>query len=506
MTEVLGSQWLIAIPLGFALAMLAFALINFATRAGSPGLPVPDPARPQGMLLFQSGAMVDANPAGLAWLKNESPQGIDWASAASILQERFPNFPTEQGTRDCRSTECFAALNPQDPTFAILDQWDDLARIRIQTRTYANQNTAPGFAEVAMTNTPYPIWQTDVSGKLLWANTAYLALAKTVLPAEKMSPLPRLFETPVQSDAPRRTAVRNPNEDVVLWFDVTNVKAEGSLIHYASDANTIVNAEIAQRKFVQTLTKTFAQLSIGLAIFDRNRQLSLFNPALIDLTSLPADFLSSRPNMQAFFDRLRENRMMPEPKNYSSWRERIAELVVAAADDRYSETWSLPSGLTYKVNGRPHPDGAIALLFEDISAEISLTRRFRADIELGQSIIDALPDAIAVMSPNGTISNSNRAYRTLWSTDPDTTLANYTIGDALSQWRRASAETDFWTKVQDHIETLDLDKPFFGRFEMKSGQSFSFQLSPLSAGFKVISFSPLDSGETDVTRSKTRTV
>jgi PAS domain-containing protein len=267
-----------------------------------------------------------------------------------------------------------------------------------------------------------------------------------------------------------------------------------------------VNAEIAQRKFVQTLTKTFAELSIGLAIFDRNRQLSLFNPALIDLTSLPADFLSSRPNMQAFFDRLRENRMMPEPKNYSSWRERIAELVVAAADDRYSETWSLPSGLTYKVNGRPHPDGAIALLFEDISAEISLTRRFRADIELGQSIIDALPDAIAVMSPNGTISNSNRAYRTLWSTDPDTTLANYTIGDALSQWRRASAETDFWTKVQDHIETLDPDNPFFGRFEMKSGRSFSFQLSPLSAGFKVISFSPLDSGETDVTRSKTRTV
>jgi PAS domain-containing protein len=315
-----------------------------------------------------------------------------------------------------------------------------------------------------------------------------------------------LFETPVQSDTPRRTAVRNPNEDVVLWFDVTSVKAEGSFIHYASDANTIVNAEIAQRKFVQTLTKTFAQLSIGLAIFDRNRQLSLFNPALIDLTSLPADFLSSRPNMQTFFDRLRENRMMPEPKNYSSWRERIAELVVAAADDRYSETWSLPSGLTYKVNGRPHPDGAIALLFEDISAEISLTRRFRADIELGQSIIDALPDAIAVMSPNGTISNSNLSSRTLWSPDPDTTLANYTIGDALSQWRRASTDAGFWAKVQDHIETLDPEKPFSGRFEMKSGQFFSFRLSPLNAGFKVISFSRLDAAESEVEKPKTRIV
>lgn len=506
MTEVFGSQWLIAIPLGFALAMLAFALINVVTRTGSPRLSAPDTAQPQGMLLFQSGILVDANPAGLAWLNHEPSNGSDWSATAAILQERFPNFPKEQGTRDIRSTECFAALNPQDPSFAILDQWDDLARIRIQTRTSESQTSTPGFAEVAMTNTPCPIWQTDAFGKLLWANTAYLTLAKTVLPTEDMSSLPHLFEVPMDSDAPRRTAIRNPNTDVIHWFDISSVETDGSFIHYAFDADTIVNAEIAQRKFVQTLTKTFAQLPTGLAIFDRNRQLSLFNPALIDLTSLPADFLSSRPNMQTFFDRLRENRMMPEPKNYSSWRERIAELVVAAADDRYCETWSLPSGLTYKVNGRPHPDGAIALLFEDISAEISLTRRFRADIELGQSIIDALPDAIAVMSPNGTISNSNLSYRTLWSTDPDTTLANYTIGDALSQWRRASTDTGFWTKVQDHIETLDPEKPFSGRFEMTSGQSFSFRLSPLNAGFKVISFSPLDTSESEVEKPKTRIV
>ena len=71
---------------------------------------------------------------------------------------------------------------------------------------------------------------------------------------------------------------------------------------YAVDVNAVVSAEISQRKFVQTLAKTFAQLSIGLAIFDRNRQLALFNPALIDLTALPAEFLSARPNLLSFFD------------------------------------------------------------------------------------------------------------------------------------------------------------------------------------------------------------
>lgn len=69
-----------------------------------------------------------------------------------------------------------------------------------------------------------------------------------------------------------------------------------------------------RKNFVQTLTKTFATLSIGLVIFDRNRQLMLFNPALIDLTTLPADFLSARPNLLTVFDKLRDNQIMPEPK------------------------------------------------------------------------------------------------------------------------------------------------------------------------------------------------
>jgi hypothetical protein len=86
----------------------------------------------------------------------------------------------------------------------------------------------------------------------------------------------------------------------------------------------------------------------------------LFNPALIDLTALPADFLSARPNLLSFFDRLRDHRMMPEPKNYGSWRHQMADLVAAAADGRYQETWSLPSGAVYSVSGQPHPDGAVA--------------------------------------------------------------------------------------------------------------------------------------------------
>jgi hypothetical protein len=43
-------------------------------------------------------------------------------------------------------------------------------------------------------------------------------------------------------------------------------------------ADSAVQAETALREFMQTLTKTFADLPIGLAIFDRSRVLADVQP------------------------------------------------------------------------------------------------------------------------------------------------------------------------------------------------------------------------------------
>ena len=45
-----------------------------------------------------------------------------------------------------------------------------------------------------------------------------------------------------------------------------------------------IRAEQQLRDFMQTLTNTFSHLTTGLAVFDRDKRLALFNPALTDLT------------------------------------------------------------------------------------------------------------------------------------------------------------------------------------------------------------------------------
>ncbi|MEK9704965.1 MAG: diguanylate cyclase, partial [Paracoccaceae bacterium] len=61
-------------------------------------------------------------------------------------------------------------------------------------------------------------------------------------------------------------------------------------------------------------------------------------------------------------------------------------MVAVATEGTYTEIWNLPSGATFRISGRPHPDGALAFLFEDITAEVSMSRRFTAEFELHREL------------------------------------------------------------------------------------------------------------------------
>ncbi len=463
------------------------ARLTFRSDSHQPSAPPVTP--PSAVLLYRNGFLVDANPAGLALLEPAENDPKAWTAIAERLSPRFPGFPNTQGGDKAREIRTFTSHDPEDRSFVTLEHWEDFARVRL-TETYFER---PGKGIAAIDDTalraPYPIWISDMSGKITWANEAYIALAQDI--GFEGETIPRLFTETFETDDVQRTRLTHPNGGEDLWFDISTRRSDGAFLHYASDANAIVHAEVAQRNFVQTLTKTFAQLSIGLAIFDRNRQLTLFNPALIDLTDLPADFLSSRPSLLTFFDRLRETRMIPEPKNYSSWRQQIAELVIAASDDRYCETWSLPSGVTYKVHGRPHPDGAIALLFEDISAEVSLTRRFRSQLDLVQAVLDSLDEAVVVFSPVGTATFSNVAYRRVWHSEAEGNLDDYGTAKALEAWKSRFEPSDIWGRLEDHLADIHPRPDVVGIVKTPEGRAKCIRAVYLHGGNKAVVFSDL---------------
>lgn len=343
-----------------------------------------------------------------------------------------------------------------------------------------------------------PMWREDTTGRVTWANAAYFDLVERMRDGEAPGwPLPRVFAAELEptpnEGTIRRCKISMPDRDEPTWYEVSrDLMPGGTALFTAQPADRLVRAETNLREFLQTTTKTFAALPVGLAVFDCKRQLVTFNPALVALTQAGADFLSARPDLRSFLDRLRDKKRMPEPRDYRGWRDEIAQLEEGAENGTYRQLWELPEGKTFRVMGRPHPDGAIAFMFEDISAEVSLTRQFRADLEMFQAVLDAIPAAIAVFQADGAMVGANEGYGRLWGKDPQILAKMPHLNQASSEWADRCKPSLVWGEIRQFIGHEMDREPWVDEIETKDGLRLSVRMAPTRGRATVVQFLPLD--------------
>ncbi len=400
-------------------------------QAGSAGRDRLDAAIQPMVFLFRQTRLIDATPPARGLLDRIGAPGDDWSRLQQWLGPRFPEAPARmsqlerlgriemtgaEGRGSATLRLVAEDLGDRMWRLTVTDPRAEHAGIVVDSMSLHAMEEELDLLRRALDQTPMLVWRQDEDERITWANAAYLRRAETRNDGVLGWPLPRLLDAPKPvpgaGTATRRAALED--NGIVSWYDCHSHRMGDEVMMFALPADAAVRAERSLREFVQTLTKTFADLPIGLAIFDRQRNLQLFNPALIDLTGLPTGFLTARPTLFDFLDQLREQRMVPEPKDYRSWRQHMANLESAAATGHHVETWSLPGGQTYRVTGRPHPDGAVAFLFENITSEVSLTRKFRAELMLGSHVLDGIEDALVVFAHGGKMVMANQAYRALW--------------------------------------------------------------------------------------------
>ena len=436
--------------------------------------------------------VADITRAARNFLETEPGDTPDWPSLRPRLEVYFGPLPETLSAEPASFPALGASgarllVRPEGPALRLSIEAEPIsagARLKLQSEL----NELPRLRR-ALALVPCPIWQTDETQNVVWSNAAYEDACAQV-DASPTGPAPFDLVAPDGSDTRRsRTALGARGEDSRYWYEVQSHRNRDGWMHFATNIDAIIRAEINQRSFLQTLTRIFAHLPIGLAVFDRDHRLVLFNPALIDLTGLQAEFLSARPNVMSVFDTLREGRMMPEPKNYKGWREHLTGLIAAASSDLYIETWELPAGLTYRITGRPHPDAGIAFLFEDISSEITLTRRFRQELDQAHSVLDSLEEAVAVFSPQGVLSFCNEAYRGLWGDDPDTCVADLSVSEATASWQDACAPSPIWGDIRDFVLSLGDRAAWEAPLLLRDGRPLLCRVSPMTGGATLLRFS-----------------
>lgn len=488
-----GSAWLALMLVRFVPDRMAASVPRAATGAAEPIV-----------LLFRDRRLIDATGSARTLLDSLPGEG-DWSRLWTWLSQRFDTperildrLAAEGATTLAGSVQQGAAtlrLRAEDLGQGILrleivDPDLEQAGITLNAHSLAAMEDELAVLRESVDHAPVLIWREDQAGTVTWANAAYLGEIESQSPDEIRWPLPRLIPLPDGVDAVRRARIEMDGR--TRWFDCHLQVGDEHRTVFAVPADNAVRAERSLREFVQTLTKTFADLHIGLAIFDRERRLQLFNPALTDLTGLSAGFLTARPTLHALLDALRERRMVPEPRDYASWRKTMATLEAGAASGLHVETWTLPGGQTYRVTGRPHPDGAIAFLFEDISSEIAMTRRFKAELSLGAEVLDALESGVAIFDADGRLLSTNQLFDAIWGAEAASTLRGF---DEL--WRRVAEDSPGYQALRAALAGARVQEARNGAIAGPDRALLSWRVRPLSGGRRMVLFARSVAGRTD---------
>lgn len=506
------------------------AWLTLRALLARPGSSAPPQADDRGetSFLFQGSRLVDASGAADGLLETAEKQETDLLTLIRALKPRFPDLDrildlgpargeagppvsgdTERTGQAGEVHKIFHARTPEDAGRIEFHQWGPFIRLTLKqpdSQLDADWESAFLREEVAnlrqlLNTAPFPIWRQTSAGAVTWANSAYLDTAANQADAAPDTargwpPVKIFSDISLDQGTPEGRACRLPlrliGQAEETWFDCRSFAVGRESLHYAVEASAAVSAQRTLEHFVQTLTKTFAHLPIGLAVFDRSRRLALFNPALTDLTGLPVDFLSLRPTLDSVFDRLRENRLLPEPRNFAEWRRRITQAETESARGAYEETWTLPSGRSFRLTGRPHPDNAIAFLLEDISTEVSLTRHFRAELEISQSVLDTMEDAIAVFSEGGRLAFTNRAFARLWFGSDECSLSEFTIFETSRMWRNRCHPTPVWGDLREFAAAPKERSEWEADIRMLDGRSLRTTIAPLPGNATLVRFRAAD--------------
>ena len=340
---------------------------------------------------------------------------------------------------------------------------------------------------------PVLAWRVNKDGQITWANTAYIeAFVQQDAGRTGLSwPIPDLFAGQTANSHDRLSLDMG---DHVSWFGHA-VHPEGDdMLHFGTPIDLTVQTETARREMLQILTRTFASLPIGLALFDTERRLQVFNPALVDLMGLDPLFLAARPSFEEVLFTLRELRMLPEPKDFTTWRREISDMERAAESGIFREEWCLGTGRIYQVSGRPQPGGALAFFFEDVTSDATLTRSLRQEIELAHTVLDGLHDGVVAFNPAGDTVLSNQCYGRIWGEDPCNDLADTGFRHALALWKRASTTTGFWSELEDFAATATADPVLQGSVCLLDGTSLGVQARRIRQDCLMITFRPLRQG------------
>ena len=341
---------------------------------------------------------------------------------------------------------------------------------------------------------PMPMWFRGADLRLRLVNGAYVRAVGSQSPDEVVDKQIELIEPAngvSASEVARQAGERrHPIERVVnatvqgarRTMRVTDLPLVGEgIAGYAVDIEEMEEQAREFRAFREAQRSMLDQLSVGVAQFDPNRQLTFANQPFHRVFALPPGVVGERTSFEQVLTTAREGGRVPEVRDFPAWRAELSEWFVA--DEMHEEDWALPDSTHLRIVGQPLPDGGLVLIAEDRTEQLALSATRDTLLRTRTATFDNLFEALAVFAPDGHLELWNRSLAGVWGIDEAVLDGHPQADGLLAAIKPQLADPADIADVGHVIRSATLDrKREEGAVQLNDGRNLTFAGMPLPDG------------------------
>ena len=255
----------------------------------------------------------------------------------------------------------------------------------------------------------------------------------------------------------------------------------GSLV----DITEFDEAKRNYRVHLDSHLEILSSLDTAFCIINNKHNFTFANVAFLNLWNLPENFLDNAPHYNAFLDKIREQKTLPEVSDFKAYKEEENKAFDALTEQR-EDLLYIPDGRTFRRLRAPHPDGTI-IAYEDITDSLAAARKLGDLMDVQQGILNNLGDSVIILLPNLKLKYYNTAYLDLWKLKAPNMDNQPNLKEILDKQQERLPEFNDWNSFREDMQkNITSCSPF--TLKLKNKQSVKVMPTMLADSTLMITY------------------
>lgn len=341
---------------------------------------------------------------------------------------------------------------------------------------------------ILIDNIPCPVWLRNENLDITLLNRRYLKLIglkdfKDTTPENTIlhdlgntTNLIELAKNAKESNTPQKKQINILTDGDLKKYEITETPYYDASLKTTRTIGSLIDItgfDEAKRNYqvhLESHLDILSSLDTAFCIINTKHLFTFGNAAFLKLWNLPENFLDKEPHYNLFLEKIREQKTLPEVSDFKAYKEEENKAFDALTEQR-EDLLYIPDGRTFRRIRAPHPSGTL-IAFEDITGQLTATRRLNDLIAVQQGILDNITDSVVLFSPSLKLKSYNIAFQKLWNISPFQLDEMPYLRELIDLQKNSLPEIEDWQSFrEDMLKHITACTPF--TLKLKSKQKIN---------------------------------